>query len=436
LVVLPFVNLSTDPEQEYLSDGIAEDLIIDLSRVSALFVVSRNTAFTFKGKAIETTQIARKLNVRYLLEGSVRKAEKRVRVTAQLVDGATGGHLWAERYDREFGDVFALQDDIARSVVAALKIKLLPAERNSIADRSTSNAEAYEFYLKGRSKFFETWGSISAMKAAPELFAKAVQIDPRYARAYIGIADCDAFLWLNGDLGISYENLLVNSSKALELAPDMAEAHASCGIAQFVRGRAEEAAAAFERAIAMDSLLFEAHFFYGINCRNQGDFARAAELLERAAELRSDDFASLTLLGNVYELQGRAELCRQTARRSLIRIESTLKQRPDAAEVLGVGAATLVYLGEKVRAIEWAQRAVSLEPDNHTVRYNAACAFAVIGQANAALEHLEYIVTHVPRARAFLLKIIKNDPQFNPLRERADFREFTTRLEASVDEIA
>jgi class 3 adenylate cyclase/tetratricopeptide (TPR) repeat protein len=300
-------------------------------------------------------------------------------------------------------------------------------------DRRESELRGYEYYLKGRSKFFESWGSTSTMKAARELFTKAVEIDPTYARAYTGLADCDAFLWINGDSAISYTDLLAISSKALGLAPDMAEAHSTRGIALFVGGRADEAEAAFERAIKLDPLLFDAHFFSGINCRNRGDFDRAASLLERAAELRSDDFASLTLLANVYELQGRAELSRQTARRSLIRIESTLKQRPDAPEVLGVGAATLVYLGENARAMEWARRAVSLEPSNHTVRYNAACTYAVIGEVDAALEQLEYILSQVPRARPWLLKIIKNDPQFDSLRSRVEFQSFMSRLEENAD---
>jgi class 3 adenylate cyclase/tetratricopeptide (TPR) repeat protein len=300
-------------------------------------------------------------------------------------------------------------------------------------DRRESELRGYEYYLKGRSKFFESWGSTSTMKAARELFTKAVEIDPTYARAYTGLADCDAFLWINGDSAISYTDLLAISSKALGLAPDMAEAHSTRGIALFVGGRADEAEAAFERAIKLDPLLFDAHFFSGINCRNRGDFDRAASLLERAAELRSDDFASLTLLANVYELQGRAELSRQTARRSLIRIESTLKQRPDAPEVLGVGAATLVYLGENARAMEWARRAVSLEPSNHTVRYNAACTYAVIGEVDAALEQLEYILSQVPRARPWLLKIIKNDPQFDSLRSRVEFQSFMRRLEEDAD---
>ena len=432
LLVLPFANMSDDSEQDYFSDGITEDIITDLSQVSALFVVARNTAFTFKGKAVETTQVARRLNVRYLLEGSVRRAGKRLRITAQLVDGTTGGHVWAERYDREFGDVFALQDDITKSVVEALKVRLLPAEMKSIADRSTANTQAYEYYLRGRSKFHESWGSVATLRSARELFAKAVEIDLGYAKAYTGIADCDAFLWINGDLDISFEELLANSTKALDLAPDMAEAHASRGMALYVAGRAEEVPAAFERAIQLDPLLFGAHFFYAVNCKDRGEFDRAAALFERAAELRFDDFASLTLLANVYEAQGRDELSIQTARRSLIRIESTLRQRPDAAEVLGLGAATLVYLGENARAIQWAKRAVSLEPGNFSVRYNAACTYAVTGDADAALEHLEHLYSHVPRARPWLLKIIGKDPQMDPLRGRADFQDFMKRLEANA----
>jgi adenylate cyclase len=169
IAVLPFTNMSGDPEQEYFSDGITEDIITDLSRVSALFVAARNTAFRFKGKAVEIVQAARELNVGYILEGSVRKVANRVRITVQLIDGATGGHVWAERYDRDLGDIFAMQDEIARSVVAALKVKLLPKELASIADRSTSNADAYEYYLQGRAQFAESWGSRATMTAARKL---------------------------------------------------------------------------------------------------------------------------------------------------------------------------------------------------------------------------------------------------------------------------
>ena len=175
LAILPFANLNGSAEQDYFSDGITEDIITDLSQVSALSVVSSRMAFTFKGRQTELSQAAHKLNVRYLLEGSVRRAGSRVRITAQLVDSVTGNHLWAERYDRKLGDVFALQDDITRCVVAALRVKLRPAESTLVADRSTSNAEAYELYLKGRAKFFQSWGNVAVLKSARELFTKAVE---------------------------------------------------------------------------------------------------------------------------------------------------------------------------------------------------------------------------------------------------------------------
>jgi adenylate cyclase len=428
LAVLPFANLSGNVEQEYFSDGITEDIITDLSQVSALSVVPRGMAFTFKGKPIEFSQVAHKLNVGYLLEGSVRRAGNRVRITAQLVNGLTGGHLWAERYDREIGDVFALQDDIARSVVEALKIKLLPAESRTVADRSTANAEAYEFYLRGRAKFFQSWGNVETLKSAHDLFNRAVEVDSGYVRAYAGIADCDAFLWINGELDISFDELLAVSAKALSLAPDMAEAHACRGMALYVAGRAEEAATALERAVTLGPLLFGAHLVYAHNCRDRGDFEKAAAIFERAAELRSDDFSSLTLLANVYELQGHLELAMKTARRSLIRIESTLERYPNAPEVLGFGAATLVYLGENARAVEWAERAIALEPGNYAVRYNAACAYAVIGMADTAMKQLEYIVSQVPRARRWLLKASKNDPQLNALRHMGAFQKLVESL--------
>jgi adenylate cyclase len=289
LAVLPFTNMSGDPEQEYFSDGITEDIITDLSQVSALFVVARHSAFMFKGKAVEITDAARRLNVAYVLEGSVRKAGNRVRITAQLLDGATGGHIWAERYDRDLVDIFALQDEIAKSIVVALKVRLLPEELETIAGRSTSNADAYEYYLQGRAKFIESWGSKSTMRAARELFSKAAEIDPGYAKAYAGIACCDAFLWVAGDLDISDDSIgmLANSDKALRLAPDLAEAHASQGVALYAIGHSREASAAFARAIELDPELFGVHFFYGLVARDLGDLDTAASAFQRAATLRS-----------------------------------------------------------------------------------------------------------------------------------------------------
>jgi adenylate cyclase len=433
LAILPFTNMSGDPEQEYFSDGITEDIITDLSQVSGLFVVARNTAFTFKGKAVEVTQVARRLRVHHVLEGSVRKSGGRLRITVQLIDGATGGHLWAERYDRDLGDVFALQDEITRSVVAALRVRLLPEESRLIADRTTSSADAYEYYLQGRATLVESFGSNATLRAARDLFAKAIEIDAGYAKAYAGIANCDALLWANGDPDVSFEHLIAMTDKAMELAPNLAEAHAARGMAYHVAGCPEVAVASFQQAIERDPLVFGAHFWLGLSRRDLNQLGEAAALFQRAAELRPDDFACLGMLADVYEAQGRRHESQSAVRRGLIRIEAILKQRPTATDVLAMGAASKVYLGEFARAEEWAERAVQLEPDNFTARYNVACAYAVMGKPELALEHLEYAFARNPRGRPWALRLLRVDMQFNSMRNRSDFQAFMKRLEAAVE---
>jgi len=432
IAVLPFTNMSGDQEQEYFSDGITEDIITDLSQVSALFVVARNTAFTFKGRAVEIVQAARQLNVGYILEGSVRKAGSRLRITVQLIDGSTGGHLWAERFDRDFGDIFALQDEISKCVVGALKIKLLPNELKAITTRSTTNTEAYECYLQGRALLQTTWSATAILGSARKMFERAVELDTEYAKAYAGIADCDAFAWISGKLDISYERMLAISSRAIDLMPNLAEAHASKGVALYLGGHAGEAIAAFEQAIALDPELWESHLFYGFSCRDTGRFEQAAPLFERAAALHPGDWISTGMLSDVYESLGQRELSVAAARQTIVRVEAALLQRPDNAEALGMGAANLVFLGENAKAEEWARRAILLDPDSFGIRYNVACVHAVAGKPDAALEDLEEIYSRMPRVRPWLLGMLNHDTQVNSLRSRPDFQAFLSRLEAAV----
>jgi adenylate cyclase len=432
IAVLPFTNMSGDAEQECFADGITEDIITDLSQVSALFVVARNTAFTYKGKAVEIVQTAQRLNVKYVLQGSVRKAANRIRINVQLIDGATGDHLWAQRFDRGFADIFALQDDISKNVVATLKLKLLPEELKAITTRSTLDAKAYKFYLQARAKLQESWSTKKLLRSARKLFTRAVEADPGYARAYAGIADCDAFRWVSGDLDVSYEQMLANSGKALELAPNLAEAHASKGVALYVAGRPGEAIMAFERAIELDPWLFEPHYFYGFSCKDTGDFHSAAVHFEHAAQLQPRNYQPLTLLSEIYMALGQPAQSTEVARGALRRIEEAFGQTPDVAEVLGMGAATLVNLGDYARAEKWAKRAVLLDPESCTVRYNAACAYAIIGDLDAAQECLEFAFSWTPRARRWLSGIARHDTQLDPLRSRPDFQNLMKRLEAEA----
>ena len=182
IAVLPFDNMSGDPEQEYFSDGITEDLITDLSKVSGLFVIARNSVFTYKGKAVRVEQVGKELGVRYVLEGSVRKANNRVRITAQLIDAATGGHIWAERYDKELKDIFALQDEVSQEIVSALAVKLTEEEQKHLVRKGTTNLEAYDYALRGLEYFYRFTKEANAI--ARKLFQKAIDLDPKYAFGY------------------------------------------------------------------------------------------------------------------------------------------------------------------------------------------------------------------------------------------------------------
>ena len=432
ILVLPFANLSGDPEQDYFSDGITEDIITDLSRVSSLSVVPRSTAFSFKGQAVEIDPVARRLGVAYVLEGSVRKAGSRVRITAQLVEVATGTHLWAERFDRMSSDVFALQDEISESAVSALKLRLLPDELEAIQTRPTSSARAYRFYLEARAKLAVSWSNKETLRAARKLLVKAIRIDPGYARAYAAIADSDAFLWVNGDLDVSYEDMLVHSSKALELAPDLAEAHASKGIALYVAGQPKEAIPALKRAMELDAELFEARFFYGMSCRDAGNLEEAAQQLERAARLQTRNHQPLTMLADVYTALGLKAESEAAARRSLRRISDAFGPKPEVAEVLAMGAVTLVMIGEYGRAGAWVRRALLLDPESYSVRYNAACTYAVIGRPDLAVQSLDHAFRHMPRARGWIYHSALQDAQLRSLQGRADFQDLLERLAADA----
>src|SRR6476659_2094276 len=362
IAVLPFTNMSGDPEQEYFSDGITEDIITDLSKISALSVFARNTSFTYKGKAVKVQTVGKELGADFILEGSVRKAGQRVRVSGQLIDSSDGTHIWAERFDRNLTDIFAIQDEITHAIVEQLKVKLLPQEKKSIGKVPTDNLEAYTCYLKGRELFHR--GSKSGYKAAREMFVKATELDPSYARAYAGIADCDTFLYLRTTEPISFEAILAMSEKALALDNGLAEAHASRGAALSAVKRYAEAETEFEKAISLDPNSFEAHYFYARSCVFQGKIEQATALFERAAAIKPDDYASHCILVQFYNSLGRKQDAKEAARKGAKLAERQLTLHPDDAKAAELGSGALIEIGEFDRAREWIARALALEPDN------------------------------------------------------------------------
>jgi len=346
IAVLPFNNMSGDPEQEYFSDGMTEDIITDLSKVSGLFVVTRHTAFNYKNKPLKIQQLGQDLGVGHVLEGSVRKAGARVRVTGQLIDCKGGGHVWAERFDRDLTDIFAIQDEITHAIVEPLKVKLLPQEKKSIGQVPTDNLDAYNYYLKGRELFHR--GSKSFYKAAREMFVKATELDPSYARAYAGIADCDTFLYLRTTEPISFEAILAMSEKALALDNGLAEAHASRGAALSAVKRYEEAEAEFEKAISLDPNSFEAHYFYARACVFQGKIEQATALFERAAASNPEDYASVCILVQFYNSLGRKQDAKEAARKGSKLAERQLILHPDDAKAAELGSGSLIEIGELI----------------------------------------------------------------------------------------
>ncbi len=417
IAVLPFINMSGDPEQEYFSDGITEDIITDLSKVSGLSVVARNTAFTYKGKTVEVAEVAKHLDVNFVLEGSVRKAGARVRVTAQLINGKDDRHVWADRYDRDLTDIFAIQDEITHAIVEQLKVKLLPQEKKSIGQTPTANVEAYTYYLRGRDFFHRH--SKRYFELARRMFLKAVELDPLYARAYAGIADCDSFLFLWYREDIAIDSILDTSAKALALDDKLAEAHGSRGLALSLLRDYEQATAEFEQAIALDPNSYETHYLYARASFAQGNLKRAAALFERAAEIKPDDYQSVCLLIQVYRSLGRDQESKEAARKGVKLAEGELALHPEDPRPAHLGTAALLELGENDRAREWISRALAIDPDDPLTQYNLACGYTHLGDLDAAFDLLE---RSLPRAGPEIREWIKHDSDFDRLRDHPRYQ--------------
>jgi adenylate cyclase len=424
IVVLPFNNMSGDAEQEYFSDGITEDVITDLSKVSGLFVVARNTAFTYKGKPLKVQDVCSELGVKYALEGSVRKAGSRVRVTSQLIDAADGGHVWADRYDRDLTDIFAIQDEITHAIVEQLKVKLLPQEQRSIARAPTDNVEAYTYYLRGRQ--FLHRHSKSYYLLARRMFAKAVELDPAFARAYAGIADCDSFLFLHYHEAVAVDAILATSAQALALDDKLAEAHASRGLALSLVQRYPDAMAEFKRAIALDPNSFEAHYFYGRACFAQDMPAEAAAQFERAMALKPDDYQSPAMLVMIYRSLGRLPEVVTAARKVIEIAEQELTRHPENPRPAYLGAGSLIEVGEPDRAREWIARAMATDPDDILTQYNVACVYSKLGELDVAFDLLERLLPH---ANHETKSWVRHDVDFEALRSQPRYQRILALLE-------
>jgi adenylate cyclase len=429
ICVLPFANMSGDPEQEYFSEGISEDIITDLSKVSALGVTARNTAFQFKGKHVDVAQVAGQLNVSHVLEGSVRKSGNRVRITAQLIDGATGEHAWAERYDRDLIDIFALQDEISEAIVGALKVKLLPEEKKAIERRGTNDVEAYNLYLMARQLYVSgPDGQARRASAIVRLCTRATEIDPGYARAWALIAH--AQMILRQTLGNKGDDGLLAAERALALDPYLPEAHAAKARVLAAGGRHDEASAEIDIALGQDAESYEViRSAAYLNYRRQR-LEDAIRYWERATNLMETDINSPAMLMSCYVAVGNLDAARRSARTALSRAEKALALDPSNGAVMAYSAYALATLNEAERAKELMNRALLIEPDDWSMRYNFACVLLIhLDEPVAALDVLEPVLENVA---ASFLSHIKVDPDFTRLRDNPRFQAMILAAEARL----
>jgi non-specific serine/threonine protein kinase len=425
IAVLPFVDMSPARDQDYFCEGLADELINALTRLQGVRVTARTSSFQFRGTAVDVRTIGERLNVRTVLEGSVRKAGDRLRIMVQLVSAAGGYHLWSERYDRELKDVFAIQDEIAESVARALSVVLSEKERDALQRRPTSSLEAYEFYLKGRRSLAQL--SVD-LRFAPPLFRRAIELDPRFALAYAGLAE--ASFWLYSWWGGNPDDLRQAdeaSRRALELGPELAEVHVARGAALTLSRRYDEAAVEFDAAIRLNPRLWNTYYLFGRMRFAQGQFDDAERLWRKGIEVGPDDYQVPLMISMIYRKQGRTPERDATLRRGLAIARKHMEANPDDARAMYLSAGALWDLGEAEESRTLLARSLSLAPNDPSVLYNAACLYARSGEPERAFETLAACLKGGWGNRDWIahdpdLDLIRGDPRFAALLSGANER--------------
>ncbi|MGH8194872.1 MAG: TPR end-of-group domain-containing protein [Woeseiaceae bacterium] len=405
IAVLPFPDMSAEKDQEHFCDGLTDELLNVLTRIPNLRVASRTSSFSFKGKVTDLKAAADKLQVAHILEGSVRKSGSRIRVTAQLIEAATDSHLWSATYDRELDDIFVIQDDIAARILEALQGRL---STDSLPDRTTDNPKAYEYFLRGRG--YAITAGDRDLQLAMDMFRKAVEIDPRFLRAWIELAEHSAtYANFYSTDGKWWRLADEAAAKAMQLSPDSADGYFARGNAHSANQRFAEAEKDFRKALELDPKYGRAYHHLARAEYHQGKISQAMDSFGKATEHDPDDFESPLLATTVYDSAGSHDAARRTAEIGVARAEAILRDYPDNQRAYYLGAGGLYVLKQHDRAHEWIGRALALNPDDPGTRYNAACFFIRYGEIDKALDCLENSLV----SRTW----IENDPDLEGLRD-------------------
>jgi len=416
VAVLYFENLSGAKEDEYFRDGMTEDIVTELSKIARLEIYPRSEMLQFRDKPVTAPEVGEKLGAMYVLEGSIRRAGNRLRITTQLVESSTRHSVWAERYDRHMEDVFAIQEEISRSIAKALEITLSPQEEKVIARKSTVNPQAYDFYLRGRNYLRQR-----QFEYALAMYEEAIKQDPNFALAYAGIAH----VWggMHEFRSPHPENVqkgLAACAKAEWLAPDLPDVLSARARIEFAQQHYDAAISLASRAVAQQPECEGAHDVLGRAYFSAGRYEEAAELADNALEIVSNDYNALVPLINSLEKVGRVADAERLRRREQEVLENQLQRYPDDVRARILLAADRAASGDSEAALMHVKIAVAMRPGDANVLYNAACAYGLMGMKVDALETFRRAVqagytnldwcTKDPD-----LQIIYNEPEFQEL---------------------
>ncbi len=416
LAVLPFDNISPDPEADYFSDGLTDELIARLSLVSEIELVSRWASMQYKGRRQDIRAIGNELGARYIVGGSVRRFQDSVRITVQLVDVATNRQLWGNTYKGKLDDIFDIQEQVAQQIVEALKLKLSFSEKVSLTKRQTVNAQAYDLYLRGQDYLYRL--TKRSVEYAIQLFEKAIELDPRYAAAYAGCSSAygQMYQWFSREEKYRAKAQEL-SFKALMYDSNLPEAYAAMGLSYFIWGKFEEAAASSRKAIELDPDDFIAYWTLGRIHFSSGEYEQALAQFKRVIEIKPGFYAAYADLSQTLENLDRQHDAAAAENRLLELLPNYLLQNPDDARARIFFAATLAKLDRKDEAIREGAAALELSPGDPMMLYNCACLYSRLGETDRAIATLERAIAGGYEN----FRWMQHDPDLDPLRSDPRF---------------
>lgn len=424
IAVLYFENLNQEKESDYFCAGITEDIITDLSKIHGLKIVSRTDVLPFRNKGVNIKQVGEALRVNYILEGSVRTAGNRIRITTQLIDVRDGYHLWAERFDRMVDDIFDLQNEVSEKIVSALKISLSDSEKQLLAKKPTDDLRAYDFYMQGR-ELLSLKGKRNTERAI-QMFENAVGLDESFAAAYAALAEayCHMYEWYDGN-SAWLTNAIEMNQKTLTLDPSSLEAQFGIAMVYFHHRRLAEAKRAFEKIIRHHSEFFPGHLRLGMIAELSGDLEAALKHYSRAAELKPFDEDSWRFLAGVHRKLGNSELAEQAALKVIEVTSRKLEASLDDITVMSRLAEAYARFGAAEEAHSALRRVFEVEPDDGLAVYNAACAYALLGETESAMVALRRAFINGFRTVAHWAK---TDNAFDLIRDEREFQQLLAEL--------